>query len=127
MEDEKILELIKLQTRPRIHIGIEEKIPTTRYGNKTYTVNLSLNVDNIDEKTIMDLFAIANVSIAKQKQKDGILSETELTRMAKELGEKAWNSPGIPYLSKPGEPSLIEQAFQNVKKEMSGEKDEKKQ
>jgi len=120
MEDEKIMEILKIQTRPKIHIGIEEKIPTVQYGNKTYTVNIS---DFIDEKiTIEDiehLFEMASEAIRRQKVKDGLIKDKRpLTSEEEALVKKAVNEfvKDKEEAEKPKHrKSLIDKAFENEK------------
>ncbi len=120
MEDEKIMEILKIQTRPKIHIGIEEKIPTVQYGNKTYTVNIS---DFIDEKiTIEDiehLFEMASEAIRRQKVKDGLIKDKRpLTPEEETLVKKAVNEfvKDKEEAEKPKHrKSLIDKAFENEK------------
>ena len=70
---DEIKELIRLQQKPKIHIGVEEKIPTVQYGNKTYTINVSFHVDSVDKDAIISAIRKVNEVIKQSKIDDGII------------------------------------------------------
>ncbi len=120
MDDEKVMEIIKAQTRPKIHVGIEEKIPTVQYGNKTYTVNISDFVDNIHADDIKKLLNEANEAIKEQKRKDGLIptSSRKLTKkeekMAKDAVDAFVKQKTETDKTKSKASDLLERAFENV-------------
>jgi hypothetical protein len=72
MEDDKVMELIKLQNRPRVHVGIEELIPTVQFGNKKYSINISDSIESLTPEKLVDMMYMASECIKKQKVKDGL-------------------------------------------------------
>ena len=81
--DEEIRELIKLQQMPKIHIGIEEKVPTTRYGNKTVSLNVSFYHD-VDKEKIKEVAKM--LETIKKELLEGI--ETDNLKGTIKVGDK---------------------------------------
>lgn len=65
-------EIKRVLTIPKIHVGISEKVPTTQYGNKEYSINLTINPDEINPNLIKGLMNMANTIIQERKKEDGL-------------------------------------------------------
>lgn len=77
---ESIKELIRIQQRPKIHVGVEEKIPTVQYGNKTYTYNVSFYADKVTSEELTGAIEKVVKAIDKQKQSDGLGDKPQVSK-----------------------------------------------
>lgn len=64
--------LVELQTIPKINVGISEKVPTTQYGNKEYSLYVTINPENVNPEQIEKLMELLDSLIQKKKVEDGL-------------------------------------------------------
>ncbi len=108
---DELKELILLQQKPKLHIGVEEKIPTVQYGNKTITMNVSFHIDKVNKETIRQTLDVLNEIINEEKEKLKPKPK-QLNPQAEKKVEKAVEK-GFKTDKEP-EKSMIEESFEQL-------------
>ena len=121
-------ELIKLQQKPKIHVGLEEKIPHIQYGHKTYTFNVSFFADTVEVKDIDLAVAKVRSALEHAKREDGLIDEFEEKKQNKS-SDNTEEPPEIKWVeagpTKDTEPKVDPEGKSMIDKLMEKE-DEKK-
>ena len=84
---EALQKVVETQMKPRIHVMIEEKVPTVQYGNKTYRYDVSFHVDNLNKEELDKASKLVTDAIKQQKLNDGVIQETAIDKMPEEQKE----------------------------------------
>jgi hypothetical protein len=93
MEDDKVIEIIKMQQRPQVKILVKELFPTVQYGNREYSIEMLNFVDVIDPSKLAELMKYAIENIEKQKKEDLEKLEREFRSKQEEIAKSAPANP----------------------------------
>jgi len=116
-EIEEIKNLLKEQMKPRITVSVEEKVPTEKFGNKTFRASVSFYVENADKEAIKQLLTLCDEAIKEQRHAEGLYTDKELREIAKqkrEALEKQGSGIQETFKVSQGEPNMIDQTFKKL-------------